>query len=514
MTQLICAAHYFGDCGMGNFWSTFSQADLDGDFAEIGNDGFSHIILIVPWAQFQPQVGENGLDPYLVERLKTVLHAAERARLRVILRLGYLWEISPVRYRTFNRLQDYPVSAVPQRAWERYFSGIYEVVKDFSSFDSAFVSWEDWYWPILRRVSNAPAATRRKYAMDCGFVAFLQMRHDLPALTKRFGLAAQSWDDVMIPTRDEPFIEEYLYFFDTVLCDRLFLSASARFADLDFEYRIDDEWIQSPGGRRLYLWSRSRVGAVRPIVYYHPHIGMLGGRRENDASYALNQLRNVVGLFGHQARIKRVFIDQFNFVTRNPEYEFSSIKSDELMAFLRGAEDILLDGTSGYGVWGYRDWINDKIYNGRFEMGLDGWEPSGSVVLAETADGRSVSELRAQAGLRQPLHHDGLTEAKILLEGEAAGPTEIAIFCDDIECAQLSLTGKFSRVMELKAAAKASASLEVRTGTLRLERVALFSNVLTSGLYTRDRSPRPAVAAIRDMNRRLGSVDSRDSRRV
>jgi hypothetical protein len=95
-------------------------------------------------------------------------------------------------------------------------------------------------------------------------------------------------------------------------------------------------------------------------------------------------------------------VDQFNFVDETPAYQgvHAVIRDDEVGDFLQRAAPLLRDKSRGYGVWAYRDYRQNVLFNARFRMGLEGWAaPAGRVRKLRGAGIR----LGARALLRQYL---------------------------------------------------------------------------------------------------------------
>jgi hypothetical protein len=68
--ERLRAVHYFADTYPKQFWNSFEPADVDRDFERIKADGFNGIVLVVPWAQFQPSRADGKHDEQMFERLQ------------------------------------------------------------------------------------------------------------------------------------------------------------------------------------------------------------------------------------------------------------------------------------------------------------------------------------------------------------------------------------------------------------------------------------------------------------
>ena len=50
----------------------------------------------------------------------------------------------------------------------------------------------------------------------------------------------------------------------------------------------------------------------------------------------------------------------------------------------------LKDSTMGYGIWTYRDYGDNKLFNAQFALGMEGWRFSGGSYIAEDETGKSA----------------------------------------------------------------------------------------------------------------------------
>ena len=502
--QRIAAAHYFSDCGMANFWSTFRPHRCRDELGSIVADGFSHIILIVPWAQFQPRIDNMEFDTHYMERLRFIMDTAHDLGLKVIFRTGYLWEFTPVQITTYARFANFFNMPQLPRAWENFHSTLHAQASAHPAFDFAFLTWEDIYWPLFRRLGGAPAGERLKQAAALGFVDFLKQRRTLEHLNHLYGTSYSDWDSVAIPRYNEGMMFEWAVFFEDILQERIVTGAAQAFPGIGFEGRIDNDIARLPNGARGYQWKLAPAAANRLLGYYHPNLGVLE-QQSLSADSAVNQLLSATTRYAQlRGSQPRVFVDQFNFVTHNPEFaHFAAISDTELAHFLDRAGPILLNRTSGYGVWGYRDWPNDKIYNGAFGKGLDGWTISAEVTFLE----EPVPQLKCRQGAEivPKLFQATPGKAIVLLEAQAAAGTRIEFIADGTERHTSQLEGEFAGQISLPFQAQEELRLRVVHGDLTVQRLGLCSHIYSSGLYHRDMTERPAVQKIREINKLLRS---------
>ena len=69
-------------------------------------------------------------------------------------------------------------------------------------------------------------------------------------------------------------------------------------------------------------------------------------------------------------------MDQFNFVDEAPKFKgvHAEIREGQVEEFLQLAAPLLRDKSCGYGVWAYRDYQQNILFNARFLMGMTGWQ--------------------------------------------------------------------------------------------------------------------------------------------
>ena len=173
------------------------------DFAEIATDGFNTIILILPWAHFQPQLHPIGYDQGILDRFQFLVDEARRAGLRLMLRLGYLWDNSKAPVSTSQRYQQLFQAPAILEAWNDFVRKIESVVGEDAQDVVFFLSWEDPYWPVLRIPRATPLEKRIEYARDIGLIDFMRRRFTFPLLQKIYGVKAISYDDLPAPTIQE-----------------------------------------------------------------------------------------------------------------------------------------------------------------------------------------------------------------------------------------------------------------------------------------------------------------------
>lgn len=65
---------------------------MDAELAQIAEDGFNSIILVIPWREFQPGTNPIAYNTYPWDKLDRVMEVAAAQNLSVMLRVGYTWD--------------------------------------------------------------------------------------------------------------------------------------------------------------------------------------------------------------------------------------------------------------------------------------------------------------------------------------------------------------------------------------------------------------------------------------
>jgi len=68
--------------------------------------------------------------------------------------------------------------------------------------------------------------------------------------------------------------------------------------------------------------------------------------------------------------------------------------------FVRSLTPVLLETTSGYGLWVYRNYVNNCVYNSQFGLGKEGWNFSGSSTVEERK-GTKMAVVGSNGGISQ-----------------------------------------------------------------------------------------------------------------
>lgn len=424
----------------------------------------------------------------MLARLQHLFTCADACGLKVILRIGFLWENANVRQRTYSRFANTPTSKRHKKAWKEYCRLLSNFSAQQKNFAFAFISWEDYFWPVFRRIVDMEEGSRDLELKDIGYYNYLS------------AVGLQPEEELIDPPNERKFFFEiwkFARFFDTRLLEELHNLATDGFSGLEYEGRPDVNPFVTSRGVRSYSWTLTRLPYARPITYFHPN--MFSKKRETiSKDVALKRLSLLLSQYEVlNDSESKVFIDQFNFVTKNPEFDhFNKIDDNDLCSFVLESASLLMEKSSGYGIWGYRDWTNDKIFNGAFEFENDGWEAKACDFLVGHGCNLTSGSL-----IQQKIYQSLARNAVSYLEYDCLDDAKLEICIDSAETKVIHIkkgTGK--KEIFFKGPAKSSISLLCIDGRVTLKKFSIFDHIFSSGMYYRNFTERPAVSAIRTMN--------------
>ncbi len=501
--DFVRAAHYFADGWALNMWQVAEPKRFRGDLRQIRLDGFNAIIVLVPWRGFQTDCLVPQYDPFYVAQLQRLLKAAEKEKLEVIVRASYLHhsleQNVPSAFAMVGRLREDPAT---MSAWLDYLRNLHQVCSRYRSFRQAFISWEE-FWGSFIKLQRYEESRRERLMEPTGFSNYLQER-GISGITA-------------IPEAEDPAFEHYLAFINQSV-RQLIEAASEVFPGISAEFRVDLDPVNGPDG---VTWRANDNYANWPTTrysYWAPFMGAENVGELLSSERTLELLRYIMGLVTEQGENCDHIIDQFNFVDDTAAYinVHARIEPDEVKQFLEGAAPILKKFSSGYGIWAYRDYKQNILYNPKFLMGLAGWQVvSGSArPLGRNKPG---VKLGSNTILRQtlPAPVSGLqraipfTEFQLEVAGlEENDQLQIRINAGPWQAIEVGNLGGTATVqVDYGQVWDDGLLIEIRNsgGRTTLTGMVFYHTVFQCGI--RDVSGRegPYLAALRDFNQKLGA---------
>lgn len=236
-----------------NFWNSESK-NMDAELAQIAEDGFNSIILVIPWREFQPGTNPITYNTYPWDKLDRVMEAAAAQNLSVMLRVGYTWDYYG-RDNVLNRFQALLYDENVRLAWLDYVKLLYERTSAHENFCGGFLTWED-FWNFTSSAANfGKGAYSREMAVKVGYTDYLRERYSLEELGELYKTSFSSYDALYLPEWDSParavFYEFYNHFLNQLLAE-----SQEVFPDLSMEVRLDgDPVTQTDGSVKGYMHS-------------------------------------------------------------------------------------------------------------------------------------------------------------------------------------------------------------------------------------------------------------------
>lgn len=383
--EYLTSVTYFGDQWPINFWSS-EDDNMDQNFAQIAADGFNSIILVVPWKEFQPTTMPTTYNSYAFDKLNRIFESAEAHGLWVTMRIGYTWD-----YYESNELPkrfsgvlnkdgaDYP-------AWIEYSKTLYEAASAHPNFYGGFITWED-FWDftyVLSRDINKTARARQ--AKECGYLDYLQEHYTLEEVSDRYGKEFESFDEVYLPLGSHPSASLLYEFYDQFLVG-LLQETQQVFPGLSMEVRADGDVIYDTEGSYSYYSHASTYscpGADYTALMYSVSMGQQNNHERISAEQALAAMNNNLAHIYEKSGHKKLFIEQLLYMDTTEEFSYNAqIEDSQVVSFVTGMAPVLKATTNGYGLWVYRNYVNNCVYNPQFGLGEEGWVFTGNSQVQE-----------------------------------------------------------------------------------------------------------------------------------
>lgn len=505
------SATYYSDDWVINFWNSES-VHMEEELARIAEDGFNSIILAVPWREFQPETAPVRYEDYAWKKLDCVMEAAGKQGLGVILRVGYTWDYASPES-VLSRYEGLLYDPQLKAAWLSYAKRLYRQASAHGNFCGGFLTWED-FWNFTENAADyGNGISGRRMAKLCGYTDYLKEKYTLEQLREYYGTAFENYEEIWLPDRDSYARILFYEFYDTFLAE-LLKETQKVFPDLSMEVRLDADPVKKPDGtlEGVPHWSTFECGEASctsimysvPMGFSNEGEQVTAGQALNMAPVFLEQVRRVNGN-------KPVYVDQFLFTDNTPGFEKNArLKQEEKNAYLTGMGELFCTMTMGYGVWTYRDYGDNKLYNPQFALGLRGWNVTGESYTEEGTDGMEAvlpSGSSISQGMRgRTAGRTGSdVHVRFSLEG-TAGSTVNVRMGNRTRTLQAGERRQEELVFEDAAAEKLTISC-IGGGSVRIDNLNLYTFVTEGDIYHMDGSEAGCVKEIRQLNQALGAED-------
>lgn len=501
----VRAVTYAGNEWVINFWNS-EMNRLPEDFRQIRADDFNTVIVCVPWREFQPYTARIGYNEEALGRLRLVMEEASRQGLSVMLRLGYCWDFYDdsdilLRYRSLLYDNTY------QYAWKEYAKKIYETVSPYDSFGGAFLTWED-FWNFTETAKQlSGTAQGKKFAQESGFTAYVLEHCGEEERRALYGDSARAAEPEF-PEAGSPAWRLFMDWYDSWLSD-LLSETQEVFPGLSMECRLDKDPYTLPDGEKAW-YDHSKTYGCGASAYTSVMLSAGMGFSEGDlltADQVLEMSGKLLRETGETAQ-KPVFVDQFLYMETTPGFENNAKLLDtEINSYLSGMGEVLRRESIGYGIWTYRDYADNVIYNPEFGLSLKGWKASGQV-SAEQYGGSTMAKLAKGAMLSQELQYRNYLSdqgVKLQLRAVAKEPVTLTVRVGGV---QRTADVNGDETVTLTFPAKTAGSISFyASGELLLDDVKLYSHITEGGIYEMDGTAGPYLSGIRSCNQRLSGQE-------
>lgn len=499
------SATYYSDGWVVNFWNSESDA-MEEELAAVAEDGFNSIILAVPWREFQPGLYPVSYNGYAWEKLDRVMEAAEEAGLSVMLRVGYTWDYcgeGDVLGRYRQLLYDDTV----YDSWLQYVGRLYEAASAHENFCGGFLTWEDFWNFTSDAVTFGNTEQGRLMARRIGHSSYVQEHYSQEQVSSLYNGTISSYGELYLPTKELPALRVFYEFYDQFL-GRLLSDSSQVFPGLSMEVRLDGDAVYledgRPGGYSHSATFPCQDAAYTSAMYGIP-IGQENKGERLSAAQAVQGAQAVLdGLLGSNGG-KPVYLDQFLFTDNTPGFEHNAqLAEGELNSYLQGMAPVLEEKTMGYGVWTYRDYGDNRLYNPQFALGQEGWEffegtaeeregtmqarlTSGGSISQDTS-GRSAGGGGADTWVEFQAHSLGVSDVTVRMGGQTklaavAGDGTVRLCFQGMQPSKLTIGNQGA--------------------VLYVDNVQVYTHVSQGKLYGMDGEPLEGIAAVRELNGRL-----------
>lgn len=443
--------NYFGDYGTANFWSNIKEHEIELDFAFIESKGFNAVMLMVPYSSFCQNIDSTFICKY-TGTLTFLMNCAERHGLKVIARIGYLWESNFDHDRTLERFIDMyaKFSDGNVSIYENQFIEFVQFYSRNYGFEHVVLSWEDFFWPI-----NFHNLTRGNDNQHNEREMIRFMEH----LLGRIGRI----DHLHVEQRTNGDFDPIKY------------NPSVSYAYYN-TYNIqswDDDYIDRNFGRGILI-SGSMLLEKQFVEW-------------------LSRMKQGLAL----SKDRKLIIDQFNIIDNTfsddeDHQEFNLTKKKLLCDSSNFAEvmdfitPIIKNNIYGIGFWSLWSTYAGHVYNGTFKFGMEGWDSDGMLSDA----GVTLSKKQHISTNLGYVRLDGVKNWNIIIKYSCISNSQIMLrFNNKVEILDLSRGENMSLIKKYRPITDRTLSIEVLSEQVTIHRIDCFNIMHKSFLFDMKRNP-------------------------
>lgn len=502
------AATYFSDEWVMNFWNS-EMDSIDEDFMKIRADGFNSIILVIPWREFQPETDPVVYNDDVFHKLSWVMDKADQHGLDVIVRIGYAHDFYDVGddSQIWQRYYDYFSDVRIQTAWKDYLKKLDDLLTKHKRYLGAFITWEDW-WETVTYAQTLGGRCQESIlaAQQLGYQEYMYAAYSVKELRQLFeDDAVKGKADIYIPSVETKAFVTFYDFYDTLL-NRLLADSQQVMPDLSMEVRSDQDLVYDEAHHPGYYSHKNTFSCQNSsfvtTVYGIP-MGFENQGEKVTAEQALEKTEYMLDEIHKVTHHKDLFIDQFLFYDNTPKFPNNAqLYTEEVNGYLERAAKLLYDQTIGYGIWTYRDYHSNMLYNPQFALGKEGWTITGSAKITDNGSkklklekGSCVSQTVSSARINYSCGQITVAFDAELADDKSA---RLRIKVGDTEVQRdITASGRITEIMQ----EPGSWDLSIQTDTdLSIDNVKLYSHTQKGLIYDSSGREQECLEGMRRMN--------------
>ena len=515
-SKYIKAVTYFGNAWPINYWNS-NLHHTDSDFSEIKSDGFNAVILVVPWGEFQPKVKPVEFNQAAYDRLGKVCRSAKAHGLQFYMRVSYLWDMYPgAQQPHLERAHSLFSQDDLLPAWKQYLQRLSTATKGCA--DGAFISWEDFWHMISLAASTQAEKDSALLSVQTGFDAWAE-KHAGRDFLSRNAAAKKRLGAYPFPARDSPDFRTVFQWFDAILINRLLPAAADNMPNISMEVRVDDDAIYD--GKKLVEWYSHKQTYKIPsspfvMTYWAPAMGAQNKGEKESAKKVQDRFAFMQNKISKETTNK-IFIDQFLFADNTPSASMNAaIDPKEVGTFIQSMAKPLVEHTSGYALWGARDYYASIVFNANFSLQKLGWDFSNRAsVVKSGSDFFATLPRGATIGQSIPVaqNHFRDSSESVTLRFRAQGPGTVSVtYANTTHSAKISSGSQIFQMTFPRGDADSTLSFASKSGTIQLTDIYLFSFTQHFGVRDPQGGPLQHLADIRALNRAIDTNSAPASR--
>ncbi len=504
--EYLKSATYYSDDWVINFWNSESK-NMDDELAQIAADGFNNIILVIPWREFQPKMSPSTYNDYAWEKLDRVMEAAARQQLSVMLRVGYTWDYYG-RDNIQTRFHGLMYDDATRTAWLDYVKRLYDAASAHENFCGGFLTWEDFWDFTGTSATYGKSQNSKAMAQKTGYTQYAREHYSLKELQELYGEKLYSYEALYFPDEKSPARKVFFEFYNDFL-NRLLADSQQVFPELSMEVRLDGDPIRGLDGEMtgyLHAETFDCQNASYSSTMYSIPMGMENQFERVTAQQALDMAPRILGNILNYNDGKPIYIDQFLFTDNTIGFEHNAQLQDEEKApYLMGMAPILKNMTMGYGIWTYRNYCDNKLYNSQFGLGAAEWNMMGGSSIVERG-GSNEAAIPGGGSISQDIGNraTGSTGSKthVRFKADSDGASDLSVQLGN-QTKSVSVTGAKTVELTFPGTSLSKITIKNSGAAAYVDDIQVYTYVTDGEMYDLAGQELNCIQPIRDLNELL-----------